>query len=93
MEFLVQIKVLWPADGDPAQRDTLLAAERVRVADLCAEGRLRRLWRLPGRWENVTLWDVDDATELDELLRSLPLFPWLRIRVEALAKHPSDPAN
>ena len=91
MEFLARIRVLWPPDGDPAERDALIAAERIRVGELIANGKLMRLWRLPGRWENVTLWQVVDASEFDRLLRSLPFFPWLDVVVEALAEHPSDP--
>jgi muconolactone D-isomerase len=93
MEFLVQIKVTWPNDGDSLKKEAVIAAERSRVAELRAEGKLKRLWRLPGRWENITLWDVVDATELDRALRSLPMFPWLVVEVQALVEHPSDPRN
>ena len=91
MEFLVHIEVLWPADGDPEELARLTAAERARAAELAAEGRIRRLWRIPGRRANWGLWAAPDATVLHAALASLPFYPWLSIEVHALATHPSDP--
>jgi muconolactone D-isomerase len=91
MEFLVRIKVGWPADGDPAELARLSAAERERAAALAAEGRIRRLWRTPGQRANWGIWEAADATELHAAITSLPLFPYLSVEVHALAAHPSDP--
>lgn len=91
MEFLVHVEVRWPADGDPAERRRLAEAETVRVRELAAAGRIRRLWRIPGRRANWGLWEAADATELDLALASLPMFPWLEIQVQPLAQHERDP--
>lgn len=91
MEFLVHIEVSWPADGDPDELARLTAAERTRAGELVAEGRIRRLWRIPGRRANWGLWEAPDATALHEDLASLPLFPRASIAVHPLAAHPSDP--
>lgn len=92
MEFLVEIEVKWPPDGDPAQRAELIAAEGRRAAELAAAGTVRRLWRIPGRWANVGLWEAPDATALHDAIASLPFYPWLTATVRPLARHPSDPA-
>jgi len=91
MEFLVHIEVLWPPDGDATEYARLRTAEGVRARELAALGRLRRLWRIPGRRANWGVWEADNATELHEAISSLPLFPWLSVEVHALAAHPSDP--
>jgi muconolactone delta-isomerase len=91
MEFLVRIEVDWPPDVDPAEFARLTAAERARAQELTADGRIRRLWRIPGRWANWGIWEAPDATALHDALRSLPLFPRASIEVHALAAHPSDP--
>ncbi|HXG39533.1 MAG TPA: muconolactone Delta-isomerase family protein [Candidatus Limnocylindrales bacterium] len=91
MEFLVQTEILWPPDGDPDELASLIAAERERARELAAAGRIRRLWRIPGRRANWGLWEAEDATALHEALASLPLYPWLSIVVHPLAAHPSDP--
>ena len=91
MEFLVHIEVLWPRDGDPEERSRLVAAEGARARELIADGTLRRIWRVPGRWANYGLWVADDATALHAALTSLPLWSWCDIEVTPLAVHPSDP--
>jgi muconolactone D-isomerase len=87
MEFLVQIQVNLPPDMDQQQRDGLLARERERGMDLRGSGVIRRIWRIPGRFANVGIWNAQDATSLHEYVSSLPLFPWLEVEVTALARH------
>lgn len=91
MEFLVHIEIEWPASNDPKLKEEIFAAELLQGQKLAREGKLKRLWRIPGRWANWSLYDVADATELHEALSSLPLFPWMNIQVQALAQHPNDP--
>lgn len=91
MEFLVEISTEWPADGDPGRRDELVVAENRRAQELATAGILKKLWRIPGTWQNVGLWEAPDATALHAALSSLPFFPWLRIVVRPLADHPNDP--
>jgi muconolactone D-isomerase len=93
VEFLVRIEVHWPNGGDPEELDRLVAAERVRARELAAEGRLRRMWRIPGRWANWGIWEASDATELHVAIASLPMFQWLSVEIHPLAAHPSDPAR
>ena len=91
MEFLVEIETKWPPDGDPDRRAKLGSAESARAKELAAQGILKKLWRIPGTWRNVGLWEAPDATALHHALSSLPLFPWLTITVRPLAQHPNDP--
>jgi muconolactone D-isomerase len=91
MEFLVHIEIRWPVDGSPDEYARLSAAERARSVELAAEGRIRRLWRVPGRRANWGLWEAPDATELHATLASLPMYPWMDIEVLPLAAHPNDP--
>lgn len=91
MEFLVNIEVGWPPDGDPDELARLTAAERERAGELAAAGTIRRMWRVPGRRANWGIWEAADATALHAAIRSLPLFPWLDVDVIPLAAHPSDP--
>jgi len=91
VEFLVHIEITWPPDADPAQRDQLFADELLRGQELARAGLLRRLWRIPGRWANWSLYEVPDATVLHDSLSSLPLWPYMSIDVHALAQHQNDP--
>jgi muconolactone D-isomerase len=91
MEFLVHIEVSWPPESDPDELARLTAAERERASELATEGRIRRMWRIPGRRANWGLWEAPDATALHAAIASLPLYPWLSVEVVPLAAHPSDP--
>jgi muconolactone D-isomerase len=90
-EFLVHIEIVWPPEAPEELRAEVFARELEQGQRLAHAGRLRRLWRIPGRWANWSLYDVADATELHEALSSLPLYPWMDIEVHALAEHPNDP--
>jgi muconolactone D-isomerase len=91
VEFLLHIEVTWPADGDPDEKERLRLAEGVRARELAAEGIIRRIWRIPGRWANWGLWEATDATALHAAITSLPMYPWLDVEVFPLASHPNDP--
>ncbi|WP_072690386.1 muconolactone Delta-isomerase [Rhodococcus marinonascens] len=90
MEFLVRINTNLPTDMAAEELEQLSAREGARTSELRAEGILKKLWRVPGRRELVSLWEAQDPTVLHDALASLPLFPWLDIVVEALATHPSE---
>ncbi|MGO4189340.1 muconolactone Delta-isomerase [Pseudarthrobacter sp. TAF60_1] len=91
MEYLVHIDINWPPEAPEARRSEIFDRELAQGQLLARAGKLRRLWRIPGRWANWSLYDVRDATELHEALTSLPLYPWMDIQVHPLAEHPNDP--
>jgi len=89
MLFMAEMEVALPPDMDPAVADELKARERAIAEDLQRDGRWLHLWRVAGRYANVSVFDVASPDELHELLSGLPLFPYMDIRVTALARHPS----
>ena len=90
MLFQVQMDVRLPHDMPAAQTEALKKTERERAQALMRQGTWRHLWRVAGRWANVSVFDVSGANELHELLSTLPLFPFMRIEVTALCRHPSS---
>lgn len=91
MEFLARIEQGIPPDMDPARLAGIKADERLRGEELVAAGKLRRIWRIPGRRAVYALYRVESPEELHEILGSLPLFPWMDIEVTALSAHALDP--
>jgi muconolactone delta-isomerase len=69
------------------------AREAERAKELAGQGHLRRLWKLPGRGRTLGLWQAAGPAELQTILRSLPLDPWMTVQTTPLTPHPSDPAQ
>lgn len=90
MLFHVTMDVRLPPDMDPALADRLRATERERAQELQRSGRWRHLWRIAGRYANVSVFDVESPAELHDLLSTLPLFPYMHVTVQALCRHPSS---
>ena len=57
--------------------------------ELQRSGKWRHLWRIAGRYSNISVLDVENHDELHAILSSLPLFPFMEITVTPLARHPS----
>lgn len=91
MEFLARIEQNISPDMDPDRLSAVKAAEKIRGQELVDAGKLRRIWRIPGRRAVMALYRVDSAEELHDILSSLPLFPWMDIEVTALSAHALDP--
>ena len=90
MLFHVTMDVRIPHDADPAKIDRLKAEEKARAQELQRQGVWRHLWRVAGRYSNVSIFDVADAQALHDLLSTLPLFPYMDVQVAALCRHPSS---
>lgn len=90
MLFKVEMEVRLPADMPVADADALKKTERELAQQLQHSGKWRHLWRVAGQYANVSIFDVDSVEELHQLLTSLPLFPFMKIEVTALCRHPSS---
>lgn len=86
VEMTVEIPIDFPADA----ADKLKALEKQMSQELQRSGKWVHLWRVAGRYANVSIFDVADHDELHSILAGLPLFPFMSIQVTALARHPSS---
>lgn len=89
MLYHVRMDVQPPRDIDAAVFERLKAEEKARAHDLQREGKWLHLWRIAGEYANVSVFDVADHDELHTILSTLPLFPFMTVKVTALARHPS----
>lgn len=93
-EFLVEISTTIPDGTEAAEVDRRRAAEAVRAAELAAAGQLFRLWRPVGELRSLGIWRAADEADLHEkVLGSLPLRPWMDVKVTPLQSHPNDPGR
>lgn len=89
MLFMVEMTVNVPLDVDTEAFEALKASEKARAETLQRAGKWRHLWRVAGLYANVSIFDVADADELHDIMISLPLYPFMDVRVTALCRHPS----
>ncbi len=89
MLYHVQMDVRVPHDLDPARFEKLRTEEKARAEALQRDGTWRHLWRVTGRYANISIFDVPDHNALHAILSSLPLYPFMDIVVTPLARHPS----
>lgn len=90
MLFKVEMDVNVPLDYDPVRFEEMKAAEKTRFQELQRAGKWRHIWRVVGQYANISIFDVQDNAELHDILISLPLYPFMDVRVMALCRHPSS---
>jgi len=90
MLFQVEMDVRLPHDLPAEKAEELKQTERARAQELQRAGAWRHLWRVAGRYSNVSLFDVSGPQELHDILSGLPLFPFMDMRITALCRHPSS---
>ena len=90
MLFKVEMKVNIPHDMPADVAADIKAREKAYAQELQTQGTWRHLWRVAGSYANVSIFDVADNAELQELISGLPLFPYMDISVAPLCRHPSS---
>ncbi|MFD4709830.1 muconolactone Delta-isomerase family protein [Streptomyces sp. NPDC058430] len=90
-EFLVAFTPAAAQDTTSQALRDATAAEAVSAKALAGQGHLMRLWKTPGEGHALGLWRARDAAEMQTVLDSLPLAPWLSMETTSLSEHPSDP--
>jgi muconolactone D-isomerase len=96
MEYLIDFLITIPEGAAPGEVRERLDGEGTRVAELAAEGKAVRVWRPltdDGAQHALGLYRADSDEELEAILDSLPLRPWMEITVTPLGEHPNDPAR
>jgi len=79
-----------PADMPADVAGEIKAREKAYSQALQRSGKWRHIWRLAGEYANYSVFDVDGNSELHDILTGLPLFPYMKISVTPLCRHPSS---
>ena len=90
MLFMVEMNVNVPLDTDPVRFSDLKAAEKDRSQELQKAGTWRHIWRVVGQYSNVSIFDVESNAQLHDIVSTLPLYPFMDVKVTALCRHPSS---
>jgi muconolactone D-isomerase len=87
---MVEMNVHIPLGFDKEEADRLKAREKDRFQELQRADKWRHIWRVVGRYANVSIFDVESNSELHDILTSLPLFPFMDMKVVPLCRHASS---
>jgi muconolactone D-isomerase len=82
--------VLIPTDMDADKVAALKATEKALSQKLQEQGKWRHIWRLAGEYSNFSIFDVESNEELHDIMMSLPLYPYMKVAVTPLLRHPSS---
>jgi muconolactone D-isomerase len=90
MLFHVRMDVHLPVDMPAEVANEIKTREKAYSQELQRSGKWRHIWRLVGEYANYSIFDVQSNAELHDILSGLPLFPYMKISVTPLCRHPSS---
>jgi muconolactone D-isomerase len=90
MLFLARMDVRFPAHLSAEDVTRMQGLEKEYSQALQQEGRLASIWRVVGEYANYSVFDVGSNDELHQILSSFPMYPFMKIKVTPLAKHPNS---
>lgn len=90
MLFHVRMDVYLPVDMPADVAAEIRTREKTYSQELQRSGKWRHIWRLVGEYANYSIFDVESNAELHDILSGLPLFPYMKISVTPLCRHPSS---
>jgi len=91
-EFLTTFIEAIPAGTPDETMGDARSREARRAHELAGEAHLERLWKLPAEGHALGLWLAGDVAEMQAIVKSLPMDPYMTTQITPLTKHPSDPA-
>lgn len=90
MKFLCEMTVNFPDDMPAEKLAEYQAREKEYSQALQHAGEFVAIYRVVGRYANVSIFDVESNDRLHEILAGFPMFPYMDVRTTALAKHPNS---
>ena len=87
MLFHVEMTVNIPFNLDKEYVNLLKEKEKAMSQELQRSGKWVDIWRIVGRFANISIFNVESPAELHDILSKLPLFPFMDVKVTALCQH------
>ncbi|GHD05278.1 muconolactone Delta-isomerase [Zhihengliuella salsuginis] len=90
MLYMTRMDVTFPPHLSAEDIAVFQAREKEYSGNLQREGRIQGIWRIVGEYANHALFDVETNDELHEVLSGFPMYPYMKVKVTPLAKHPNS---
>lgn len=92
MRYLLHIRAQLPGDWPEDRRAELSRRQEEAAVELMRRKILLRTFRVVGQSANFSIWETDTLEELHAVLQSNPMYPFWKIRVIPIIKHPAEKA-
>ncbi|SFC83779.1 muconolactone D-isomerase [Flexibacter flexilis DSM 6793] len=89
MLYLAEMEVHIPESWSEEKIADYIARERETSQKWQKSGKWVYLWRVAGQYANVSVIEAESPEEFHQIVSSLPLFPYMTIKVKSLCKHPN----
>lgn len=90
MKFLARMEVKFPESLSPEQIAEFQAREKEYSQALQHSGEFEAIYRVVGRYANVSIFEVESNQRLHEILSGFPMYPYMDIQITPLCKHPNS---
>ncbi|WP_419867947.1 muconolactone Delta-isomerase family protein [Chryseobacterium sp. CT-SW4] len=89
MVYVVEMDVNIPETWSDEKLADFMAREKECSQKWQSSGKWKYLWRVAGKYSNISVLEVESPDELHQIISSLPLFPYMTIKVTSVCKHPN----
>ncbi len=89
MVFVVEMDVNIPESWSEEKLQDYITREKETSQKWQKSGKWVYLWRVTGKYSNISVINADSPDELHQIISSLPLFPYMDIKVTSVCKHPN----
>lgn len=90
MMYLCRMDVTFPESMTDEVKKDFQSQEKEYSGNLQREGKMQAIWRVVGEYANYSVFDVADHDELHAILSGFPMFPYMKVKVTPLARHPNS---
>lgn len=89
MVYVIEMDVRIPETWSDEKISDYITREKKTSQKWQKSGKWVYLWRVAGKYSNISVLEVESPDELHNIISSLPLFPYMTIKVTSITKHPN----
>lgn len=89
MIYVVEMDVKIPESWSEDKIQDYITREKETSQGWQKSGKWIYLWRVAGKYSNISVIEAESPDELHQIISSLPLFPYMNIKVTSVCKHPN----
>lgn len=89
MVYVVEMDVKIPESWSEEKIADYIKREKECSQKWQQSGKWVYLWRVAGKYSNISVLEVENPDEFHQIISSLPLFPYMNIKVTSITKHPN----